>query len=124
MERLRVTSLLDKLTELEAKAKAAPPGYEWEAVSPSSAIIRVGVGTKWKTIVPRVYLADAEFIAAANPTTILELCAALRKTVEALQSIEWITKYGACDDEPIPNDHCTANKAKVEAALKEIGVTG
>ena len=59
--------------ELKALAEKATPGYEWEAVSPSAAIIRVGVGTEWKTIVPRVYLTDAEYIAAANPETVIAL---------------------------------------------------
>lgn len=40
--------------------------------------------------------------------------------VKALESIEWITKYGAEEGEAPPKDHATISRQLVDKALKEI----
>lgn len=80
-----MTPLLTKLDELEKLAKAATPGdrivvdeegvlgtYTWATLD----------GRRWLSKDPKL---DAEFHAAADPETILELCQTLREAVEVIE---------------------------------------
>lgn len=89
-----MNALLEKLDELEAAAKVATPG-NWYACSVSSSsterqLVRsrdsyanYAVCEAWGGSGPNVK--DAEFIAAANPATILNLTQALRIAVNAME---------------------------------------
>ena len=89
-------TILEQLTELECKAKAAMPGRIFTA--------------------QRAGQIEPEFRAAANPSAVLELCAALRKAVAALEPIANIDVDFIPKDEPFR--HLIM---KARACLKEIG---
>lgn len=127
-----MTSFLTRIAELEEKARKATQGQwqilpegcihktgEWEHQGnvPPESIICIALG--WNEIgnpEPRLQIEpnNSQFIISANPTTILELCSALRKATEALQSYSWCCN---CNSE---NRACDANHREAKECLKEI----
>lgn len=147
-------TILGKLTELESKARAATPGprfcvvvhedghiyntNKWNSdggdeydtvytISPEEG--RTGWETDGGCMGYGIPRPDAEYLAAVDPATILDLCVALRKAVETL---EWYASLDNYEDEScapfIPKmtsendwDEVDLGK-KARAVLREIGV--
>lgn len=100
-----MAGLLTRIAELEDLARKATPGPWHSNMGKFHARVRAenpkGNITKpvrelWTVVqspqmtvnINNQRLEDCDFIAAANPTTILELCSALRKAVAGLEWIE------------------------------------
>lgn len=87
------------LDDLEAKARAATPGpWKAERCNDDQLILEEGDSTGWRKKHPFAYIAsiggwgyvdhkNGEFIAAANPQTILELIGEMRELREMLKDI-------------------------------------
>lgn len=131
---------LDTLTDLESKAKAATPGPwrwdygNWEVESRNESAFRHAICSMtpddrecapfhesgFNPIDPMV---DAEFIAAANPAVILDLCTKLRKCVEVLEFYaEFESESGFNSFVSTSVDVGYEGKGEARAALKEIVV--
>lgn len=83
---------MNKLTALVEAAKAATPG-PWDSYKSIVEFPQQEAGGFSLSNCPRAY-ANAEFIALANPATILELCALLEQAEEALLSEDVQTMEG------------------------------
>ena len=99
VEQLR-DELSDRWTDLEALAKAATPG-PWEAVEGATSDGWWVERPHISTIVSDPTGPDAQFIAAANPQTILDLIAAARTAENRLAALEAMRAKVLALHEPI-----------------------
>lgn len=92
-----MTTLLDTINDLEEKAKKATPKYEYRSMSVYGLRVLNGEGKVLVRMGPASnFRADAEYIAACSPETVLALITALREAGELAKDLA--TRRVLCED--------------------------